>query len=302
MKDFQKWHEKQLYPGRDLFPLSELAKRTAEEFGDSPALRAWNGTEYEEWTYNDLWRRAKAVAKWLIDEGIQREDKVSILGENRPEWAATYLAVQAAGIVVVPIDRLLPASGIRHIIADAGSKVIFCSDKYLSTLEEMKPVSSLKTVVCFDKTENKEYKSWRSVIDKGKASKTELPECDLDDTAAILYTSGTTGHSKGVMLTQRNLMSNIQAGSRMLPLSPEDTFLSVLPLHHAYECTAGMLQPLYCGCSITYARSMKKCGPAYRHATDQCHPASWGSITVRKDAPGCRTRNQEEGRCCKNPI
>lgn len=256
----QQQMERHLRPDKGTFPLSELAKWCAKEYGDLPALRIWTGEEYREVTYTGLWSQVQAIAHWLIEQGFKQGDRAAVLGENRPEWAASYLAIVAAGGVVVPVDRLLPVSGVRHIISDSGSTFLFASCKTLDVVAEMEDIKTLKTIVCFDDEGVKrddDILALSGVLEEGRELDQELPTRSLDDWAAILYTSGTTGHSKGVILSQGNIMSNVAASYRSLPLGPGDTFLSVLPVHHSYEGTAGFLFPLYAGCSITYARSMK---------------------------------------------
>ncbi|MBD3166427.1 AMP-binding protein, partial [bacterium] len=253
-KELDAWYR----ADRGLFPLSELMRNSARDFGTLPALRSWNGKGYTAYTYSEVSETVDAVARWLIDFGLERGGMAAVLGENRPEWATAYLAIQTAGGTVVPVDRLLPSSGIRHIISDSGASILFVSGQLKDVIDEMADIPGLKTIVCFDSAAcNGEVVSWHDVVEKGKGLDVELPKREMDELAALLYTSGTTGHSKGVMLSQKNIMSNVASCSRILPLGPDDTFLSVLPVHHSYEATAGFLLPLYCGCSITYARSLK---------------------------------------------
>ncbi len=243
---------------RGVFPLSEFVDRSAADFGDSVVMRTYVGDDkYNEITYNQFRDKAYAIAKWLIDYGIEQGDRIAVLGENSPDWSACYLAVQMAGGVIVPVDRLMPATGIRHIISNSQSRVLFVSDKYLSTVEEFRPVSTLEKKICFVKMNQGEDFDLPGIIEHGKNLNVEFPKRSLDETAAILYTSGTTGHSKGVMLTQNNIASNVAASSQVLALGPDDVFLSVLPVHHSFECTAGFLLPFYVGASITYSRSLK---------------------------------------------
>lgn len=250
-------YERYLRPDRGLFPLSELASRSAADFGDLPIMRRWNGDGYSEITYNEFADQVHAIARWLLDNGIVSGDRISLLAENRPEWGMVYLGVQAAGAIIVPVDSMMPASGIRHIIANSESRFLFCSEKYHKAVSELAPITTLEKIICMDNLENPEVIPFSSVVQNGRKSSTPLPKREMDELAAIIYTSGTTGHSKGVMLTQANLMTNVAAASRILPLGTSDTYLSVLPMHHTYECTTGFLLPVYCGCSITYSRSLK---------------------------------------------
>ena len=246
-----------LRPDRVIFPLSELSENSANEFGDRTVMRAWDGEKYAEITYVEFDRRIKATGRWLKDQGIKQGDRIAVLGENRSDWGIAYLGIQASGAVVVPVDSMMPGPGIRHIISDSGAKILLVSSRFMTVVNEMEPIKTLETIVCFDQDGDDEVITLAEVIEKGEKSKTELPKRKLDELAAILYTSGTTGYSKGVMLTQENIVSNVVAASRIYHVGPDDTFLSVLPIHHSFECTAGFLLPIYCGSSITYARSLK---------------------------------------------
>ncbi len=242
---------------RGLFPLSELAAKGAEEYGDSIIMRTWTGKGYHELTYSDFADKVHAVARWLINYGIRPGDHVAVLSENRPEWAIAYLATQAAGGVVIPIDRMLPANGIRHILSDSAARLLFTVTNFIEILHDAEPIPTLESMICFDLPSAENIIAWSDVVNSGEKIEMELPSREMEELAAILYTSGTTGHSKGVMLSQKNIMSNVAAAYRCLPLGTGDTFLSVLPVHHSFECTAGFLFPIYCGSSITYARSLK---------------------------------------------
>jgi len=244
-------------PDRGVFPLDELVARSARDFGHLVAMKAWTGSGHRSVTYSEFAKSVWSLARWLIDAGLGPGDRVGMLGENRPEWGMAYLAVQCAGGVAVPVDRLQPASGIRAILNASGARILFVSERYLDVAEEARPMPLLERAVCFDEPVDGEVIPWSAALKQGEASGSQLRPRSLDDLAAILYTSGTTGQSKGVMLTQRNIMTNVAGCSQLLPVGPGDTFLSMLPLHHAFECTAGFLYPFYCGCCITYARSIK---------------------------------------------
>jgi len=247
--------DKNLFESRGIFPLGELTARGARDFGTHPAMRVWRGTEYNEFSFSELNKRVVTVARWLLANKIQVGDRVAVLGENRPEWGICYLAVQTAGAVIVPVDSLMPAPGIRHILNHSGARLLFISAKLLYLLYEL-DLPSIGQVVCFEPNSAAKI-SLTEILANPVKSDEEFPNPDLDETAAILYTSGTTGHSKGVMLTHRNIVSNVSAAHQVYGFGPGDTFLSVLPLHHAFECTAGFLLPIYCGASITYSRSLK---------------------------------------------
>ncbi|MBN1424318.1 long-chain fatty acid--CoA ligase [Candidatus Fermentibacteria bacterium] len=244
-------------PDRGIFPLDELVVRSARDFGPHVVMRAWTGEDHREISYAAFAKAVWSVARWLVDIGIRHGDRIAILGENRPEWGMAYLAIQCAGGVVVPVDRLQPASGIRTLLTHSESRLLFTSERYLATVADAQPLPKVERIVSFDENNTEGATPWSLALDAGSTSAAQLVPRSLSDLAAILYTSGTTGQSKGVMLTQRNIMSNVAGCSQLLPLGPGDTLLSMLPMHHSFEATAGFLFPFYCGCAITYARSIK---------------------------------------------
>ncbi|NQU05163.1 MAG: AMP-binding protein [Calditrichaeota bacterium] len=246
--------EKQKNEHGGLFPLSELTDHSAADFGNLTVMRIWRNKQYEELTYNELHQRVQAIARWLIEQGVQPDDHIAILGDNSPEWEASYLGIQKAGGIGIPIDRMLPATGIRFLLSESKAKFLFTSTQYLKTLAEVSEVSTLEKTVNFDNDGIADSVNFGEIIADSGDNSIDFPKRSLDDIAVILFTSGTTGHSKGVMLTHRNLLSNLIAASEVYTAGPDDTFLSVLPVHHSFEATAGFLFPIYKGCSITFAR------------------------------------------------
>ncbi|MDP8206102.1 MAG: AMP-binding protein [Candidatus Electryonea clarkiae] len=251
-------YESHLRDDRGVFPLSELIDKSANDFGDKPVFRTWDGEEYAPLSYTTLRDRVHALARWLLSQGIGKDDNIAVLGENRHEWAASYLAIQMTGAIVVPVDSMLPAPGIRHVLSDSGAKIIFASSRFLEILAEVENIPTLERWICFDKEKIENSLYLEDLIKEGQKLDMAFPKRDLEETAAILYTSGTTGHSKGVMLTNKNIMSNVASASRIFPIGPEDTFLSILPVHHSFEATTGFLLPMYCGCCITFSKSLKR--------------------------------------------
>lgn len=244
-------------PRNNLFPLSDLTRYGARNFGDHIALRQWTNDAWRSITYVELNEMALAVARWLLKNGLRKGDRAAVLGENCPEWAIAYLGIHAAGAVVVPIDSQLNQSGISHILYDSEARFLFATHKFITSLNRIDDSSSLEFIVNLSAKDISDTISLEQTISEGKGLSEGLPVSRLDELASINYTSGTTGYSKGVMLSHRNLISNVVAANSLIKLGTDDTFLSVLPVHHALEGTAGFLLPLYAGSSITYARSMK---------------------------------------------
>ena len=253
-------YESHLRPDKGMFPLSELIERSAQEFGDAVVMRKWRDGSYDEITFRELLQKVKSIAVWMVKSGVNEDSKIAILGENSPQWSMVYLAVQMAGGVVVPVDRMMPEAGIKHILVDSGAEMLFVSLKFLNTVTDMDKINDLKKVVCFENDPDKpsvEDFALPDILKIELDNSIQFRTRNIEELAAILYTSGTTGFSKGVMLSHKNIMANISSGARLFHLGTGDTFLSVLPVHHVLEATCGFLLPIYCGCSITYSRSIK---------------------------------------------
>jgi len=236
----------------------EMLQHSAKRYGEKTALRIYRNGRYEELSYGEFADRVDRFAAGLGRLGIAPKDHVSLLGENRPEWAIAYLAVQRAGATCVPLDSLLKSTEFRHIIVDAEVHAVVVSGRFLSDILEVRdslPPDHPLMVICMDDEKRDD------VLLMSEAMRGPLPErwpqVTLDGLAAIIYTSGTTGQSKGVMLSQRNLATDTAFSYQVIVYGPEDNFLSVLPLHHTFECTGGFLVPVYGGATITYARSLK---------------------------------------------
>ncbi len=247
-----------LLPSRGVFPLNEFARRSAEKYPERVAMRIFRNNKYEEITYQDFSKKVEEVGKSLISMGVNPDDRVAILSENRPEWGIAYLGILSAGGIVIPLDVLQEPSSILNFLKNSKSKYLFVSKKHYETVLDFKEeAKDLKGIIAFDGEKDEEgFVIPYSDLLKG-AMVTGLPEINLNKVAVIIYTSGTTGMPKAVPLTHNNIATDVEAVCRVIPVNEKDNFLSVLPIHHTFECTAGFLAPIYVGASITYARSLK---------------------------------------------
>ncbi|NDY43480.1 AMP-binding protein, partial [Dissulfurirhabdus thermomarina] len=247
-------------PGAPGFTIPGMLERSVARWGNRPALTARRPEGDRTLTYRDLADRVRALAKGLAALGVRKGDRCAILGPNSPEWAQAYLAAASAGAVCVPVDSLLGENEIRHILADAEAEAAFVAPRFLDVVLETHPDFPVPEKVILLAEEKlpgrEEIATIRDLMEAGRAHVAAPPPPDPDDLLAIIYTSGTTGQPKGVMLTHRNVVADAAACSQAIHCEGE-RFLSVLPLHHTFECTAGFLLPLYTGSSITYARSLK---------------------------------------------
>ncbi len=238
----------------------DMVKERCEKHSKQIVMQIKRAGEYQKYTYEEFWNNIVLISRGLRKSFFLPGERAGIYGENRPEWGMSYFGISKAGGIIVPLDAQLPSSELEHICNHAKVKVIFTSKKYIDNVKEIfREVPSLKKIVCFDKVKaDKHIIFFKDFLKKGQSYKLPLlHKIKSSDVMAILYTSGTTGLSKGVMLTQKNVISDVEMTSQMILLSENDTFLSVLPIHHAFEGTAGFILPLYSGASITYAESLK---------------------------------------------
>jgi long-chain acyl-CoA synthetase len=232
--------------------IPQMLEQSRKMFGSRVAMRYFDGNRFREITYDGFHLMIRQAVSMLKKAGIGPADKVAILSENRPEWGAAYFAPLYLDAINVPLDALLKIQEWSYILRNSGAKVIVTSNKFYPEIEHLvDEIDSLKAVLCMDRVNDVCY-----LLGDPDPPNIMPPDASIDDLAAILYTSGTTGLAKGVMLSHGNITSDIYGMTQYMELFPEDNFLSVLPLHHTFECTCGFLTPLSHGSSITYARGL----------------------------------------------
>lgn len=251
--------------------MTEIAERTLKtifensiaNFGDKVAL---SFVDEEPLRYNQIGATVSAIQDALHKRGIQKGDRVAILSENSPRWGMVYFAVGTMGAINVPILPDFHKSEVHHILRNAGAKIIFISGKLAHKIIEAK-IPELELVVTLDDDEIEtdhlisetfsDLIAGKEATNKSKTSKKrEEATIDENDLMEILYTSGTTGHSKGVMLTHRNIISNALSAIRAIEITSQDRLLSILPLAHSYECTCGFISPFMKGAGIYYIKGL----------------------------------------------
>ena len=244
------------YPYENLenFTLPALLNRSVELYGERDVL---SKLEQKPMSYNELYENIIEIIKLLKNNGIRKGDKVALLSENMPNWAVAYFSVTYFGAIIVPILPDFNPADVQHIIRHSEAKAIFVSNKHLQTIEELedsniKFVVKLDDLTLVDELTNHGYISKFHQTITEKFSTKDLPKPDENAMAALLYTSGTTGHSKGVMLSHKNLVTNAMSAYKNINILPNDVFLSILPLAHTLECTVGMIIPILHGSSVVY--------------------------------------------------
>lgn len=253
-------NELKLYPVPRIESIQDMIVQSSRKFGSKIALEDLNSTPIGKLNFRELLDNILRFGSALKEIGIKERTHVALIGENRVQWAVSYLTALCFNYVIVPIDKNLTTNEIMNIMHESDSEAIIFTGSYSSVMAEGK--SSLKKIkhyICMDETgEDKEFLNMSRLIRQAKEITTDdLPKINPNDLAEIIFTSGSLGRAKGVMLSQKNLASNLMDMVSMVLITETDRFLSVLPMHHTYECTCGMLCPLYCGASIHYARSLK---------------------------------------------
>ena len=215
-------------------------------------------------TYEEFLEKINLVAAILSEEGLKKGDRASILAENSPAWGIAYLAIVRLGAIVVPILPDFHETDVHHILTDAEVKVLFTTKTQIEKTYEL-PKRTLKTIITLDDFADEHspvkvrtFSTYLKQKESLTSKETEKLEKITDkvtgeDIAAIIYTSGTSGHSKAVFMTHENLSSNVESANGLIDIRPDWTFLSILPMSHTYEFTVGFLLPLSNGARIVYA-------------------------------------------------
>ena len=240
--------------------LNDLIDISCRKFRDLPAI----GMALEEpLSYTALHERILALAAHLQALGVKPGDRVAILGENSHHWGIAYLATVRLGASTVPIFPELPEADVHHILTEMRCEIIFLTHRQIEKIYALK--HQLKHVVTLD-----DYRDDTGLIpletftdflgqglerygEAARDERLEFPAVKGEDLAAILFTSGTSGFSKAVMLTHANLCANTYSANALIAIEPQWVFLSVLPVAHTYEFTVGFLLPLLGGARVAYA-------------------------------------------------
>lgn len=240
--------------------IQEMVLRSADVYKDKLALEDLQNYPISKTTYSQLKENILKFGKALKSLGLKERTHIALIGENRVQWSISYLTLMCFNYVVVPIDKNLTENEILNIIYESDTEAVIFSDSFSNLFTENKSVlKKLRIFINMDETDkSSKFLNMSYLISNQINGDTSiLPKINPDNLAEIIFTSGSLGRAKGVMLSQKNLATNLVDMLSMLMMYPEDRFLSVLPIHHTYECTCGMLCPIFAGSSVHYARSLK---------------------------------------------
>ena len=231
--------------------LPQMVRISVERWPDNVCFVDFdgNGGSKQSYTYTQVWRKIETLAQWMISEGIKKGDRVAVTGKNSPEWATVFIASMLAGAIACPMDYALHNDELANLLKTAKPKMIFVDEEKYDWLSKNR--FGAKVYSLSPKTQ----KTFVYNLPAPKKAPA-YPEISDKDTAAILFTSGTTGTPKGVMLSHENLVSDCFIAQQNLILLDTDVFYNLLPIHHGYTMQAALICPLSAGCSIVFGKSM----------------------------------------------
>lgn len=252
---------------RPITDIKHMFETSAELYGDNVAFmqKFEKDAPYTAITYKQAIADVNGLGTALINRGLKGK-RVAVIGETCYQWESSYLSVLCGTGVVVPLDKELGEQELKAQIIDAEVSGVIFGGKFADMFRDMKRSgeTGLEILVNFDTEEHEEETlSWKALVQEGKAlvaqGDRQFLDAEIygDEMSVILYTSGTTGIAKGVMLSHYNLASNLMSAPTILKVNPTDIFFSVLPVHHTYECTCAFLMPLYKGAAIAYCQGLK---------------------------------------------
>lgn len=227
-----------------------------KEFGENTALGIRSNIGWSEMTFKGISILAQRLGAYLINNGIEKGDRIAILSESTPEWSAAFFSIIISGGTAVPLDIKLTQYELNSILSDCQPKVLLVSSAYFELgLKLKEQIPSIERLILMDdKGANRDYESIYTVpYTKVK----KWRHRSMNKTALIIYTSGTTGMPKGVQITYKNVISQIKNLAKCFPLSTNDRLLSILPMNHLFELSVGYLTFLSSGANIYYSKSLK---------------------------------------------
>ena len=254
-----------LYEVRKIRDLRDMLQQSVALYGDRPAfmVKKERGGPYAEVTMKEFADDVDAFGTALLRH-VSAGSRIAILGETRYEWYVSYLSVTNGTGIVIPLDKELPGGEIAGMLNRAEADMLIYSASKQELVDEIRgDIPGVKTLVCMDRPEGREgILFWGDLLEEGRKLVANGDRAFLDapvDPEAmtiLLFTSGTTAAAKAVMLSQKNICTNLEGMCSMLYIGPGDRFLSVLPLHHTYECTCGFLCPVYRGCTVAVCEGL----------------------------------------------
>lgn len=260
----------EVYEAEEVANFRELVNRSAEKYPNNVAYKFKRNLGKPnqviiEKTYKEVKEEVEALGTMLLNMGLENK-KVALIGNNRYEWCESYFAVTTSNMVVVPLDKALPNQEIKSLIERSQADAVIYENKYSEVFNSLREENNetLKYYINMDLKQNENgVLSFTKLIEDGKEllnkgdKKYSQVKIDNEKMSILIFTSGTTNTSKGVMLSQKNITSNILAMAKMSKMYPDDVLLSFLPLHHTFECTITFLYGYYSGATVAFCDGLK---------------------------------------------
>jgi long-chain acyl-CoA synthetase len=247
-----------LYEVEHVYSLQDIIVRSSARFRDKLAVEDLRPTQIPSLTYGRFLESIQAFGSALRDIGVPERTHIAVISENRVQWILAYLALASYNYVTVPIDRNLSEPEILTILHASDAKGAVFSEPFREMFAGFRhSLKDLRYLIDMDAPADKDDIHSMITMMRSQTAVKPMPAINRDSTAVIVFTSGSMGRAKGVVLTHGNVTANLMDMLKMIQILPSDRFLSVLPIHHTYECTCGQLCPLMAGGSVHYARSLK---------------------------------------------
>ena len=240
-----------LYRSEKIHDLREMLQNSVREYGQRPLFYQKKDGVYVAHTYSEFYRDVRTLGAALLRRGLVGK-RIIVTGENCYAWSVTYMATVCGLGTIVPVDKEIPAEELANIAKVSGASAIIFSEKYRDKAE-----GAGKKIQKYSFDEILDICRREDVCSEEDFRAYDELSIDIDELASLIFTSGTTGVSKGVMLSQRNICCNLHNLAKLVNINSEDVALSVLPLHHVYECTAGFLYPMSRGAAIAYSEGIR---------------------------------------------
>lgn len=249
---------------RHVSDLKDMLNQSAKLFPNNNAFKIKIDGNYNGISYTQYKEDVDSLGTALINLGL-KDSFISLIGENRYEWCTSYLGVTNGAGIIVPLDRELPLTEIENLLNRSQSKAIIFSSKHLKDIESIhERVPSVEYYINMDADDDYgNFLSYKKLLEKGKSLILDGDKSYINATIdreamnMLIFTSGTTDLAKGVMLSHKNVTTDVMAITQCLYIDDKDSALSILPLHHTYECTAGFLVMIYNGCCMSFCDGLK---------------------------------------------
>ncbi|OGO80571.1 MAG: AMP-dependent synthetase, partial [Clostridiales bacterium GWC2_40_7] len=257
-----------IYPVRPVTDLKDMLEQSSRLFAEKDAFWVKSSNEsYSGIKYREFKNDVDALGTAFHSLGLKGAF-IAVIGENRYEWCLTYLATVTGTGITVPLDKELPAAEVENLLIRSKARAVIFSGKHEKEMRQIAATTSnVEYYINMDASlDDQGFMSFGKLLDKGR----ELLEngdrsfidaqINAEELSILLFTSGTTDLAKGVMLSHKNICWDIMAVSSIIYIDPNDTILSILPIHHTYECTCGFLLMIYSGCRISFNEGLKHIG------------------------------------------